>query len=324
MIGIALLSARIRQIRQKPIVFVFHDVTDQRWFEDCISEILSARQILPLEEVATYRENGSCALTFDDGRRSVVEVVHPVLRKRGLPYTVFICTDLLMGGPVPWFVRIDHLTDAVDIGHLCAEWSLPNAQVKTKSELTVALKEIPLERILSGLERLEETNQMAPLQPERLFIRPADITRLAAEGVTFGSHTRRHPILSALSTTDQRHEIETSRDEVEELVGVRPSQFAYPNGGRFDFDQGTMSIVRASGFSHAYTTVQRHLSVNDEPFALPRIGLGGNDSRARRAMKQLAPWLSLSHGRERKIRSRVNAEDNDHRMSGTQHIMESG
>jgi peptidoglycan/xylan/chitin deacetylase (PgdA/CDA1 family) len=295
----------IARVRREPIVFVFHDVTDRDWFEDCIRDIASVRQVLPLEVVASRREKESCALTFDDGRRSVSDVVHPVLSGQKLPYTVFICTDVLTGGPVPWFLRIPHLASAIGREPLLAEWSLSDEYVKTNSDLTVALKEIPLERILSGLARLEKVHGIAPPAPGSLFMSPGDVSRLAAEEVSFGSHTRRHPILSKLSAKDQRHEIETSRDEVESLTGIRPSQFAYPNGSRLDFTDVTAAILQASGFTHGYTTIQRHLSPNAEPFALPRIGLDGGDGLIRRAIKQSTPWLSRNHATERRLRSRV-------------------
>jgi peptidoglycan/xylan/chitin deacetylase (PgdA/CDA1 family) len=295
------------RMQRKPIVFVFHDVTDRDWFENCIREISLIREVLPLEEVVSRRENGTCALTFDDGLRSVSDVVHRVLRDHKLPYTVFICTDVLTGGPVPWFMRIDHLAAAIDIEPLRTEWRLRRECVKTKYELTVALKEVPLDSILSGLARLEQAHGIGCPTADALFMSPEQVRRLAAENVSFGSHTRRHPILSKLSASDQRHEIETSRDDIEKLAGIRPSQFAYPNGSRLDFDQTTVSILRDSGFTHAYTTIQRHLSSNNEPFALPRIGLDAGDLLVRRAAKQLTPWLSRNHAVERRIRACVKA-----------------
>jgi peptidoglycan/xylan/chitin deacetylase (PgdA/CDA1 family) len=294
----------VAQVRRKPIVFVFHDVTDKGWFEDCIREISSVRQVLPLEEVAAHKYKESCALTFDDGRRSVPDVVHPVLKRHKLPYTVFICTGVLTGGPVPWFLRVQHLAAAVGIEPLRMEWRLSGKYVRTKLELTDALKRVPFERILSGLARLEDFHEIPPPVPEHLFMNAGEVSRLAAEDVSFGSHTRQHPILSTLSAGDQRHEIETSRDEVESLAGIPPSQFAYPNGSRLDFDEVTMSILSASGFTNGYTTIQRHLSENDDPLALPRIGLDGGHLPLRRAIKQLAPWLSRSHAAEGRIRAR--------------------
>jgi peptidoglycan/xylan/chitin deacetylase (PgdA/CDA1 family) len=292
-------------MQRRPAVFVFHDVPDADWFAGCVDEITAKRRILPLEEVARRRQKDTCALTFDDGRRSVVDVAHPVLAALNAPYAVFICTDVVMGGPVPWFIRIDHLASTIGLAPLRAQWGL-DGQVKTMKELTMAVKEIRLDRILAGLGHLERERQVAPPPASRLFMTAADVRRLAAEGVSFGSHTRRHPILSKLTVEEQRHEIETSRDEIEALVGTRPLHLAYPNGSLLDFDRTTTSIVDAAGFTFGYTTVQHYLSSSDDPFALPRIGLDAGDPM-RLAIKQLVPWLSRSHATERTVRARVSS-----------------
>src|SRR6202012_3982732 len=119
---------------------------------------------------------------------------------------------------------------------LRTEWRLGGDYVRTKAELTNALKEVPLDRIVTGLGELEREHQLAPPPPQRLFMTPAQVGALAAGGVAIGAHTWRHPILSKLSVDDQRREIETSCHEVERLAGIRPSHFAYPNGSALDFD----------------------------------------------------------------------------------------
>jgi hypothetical protein len=92
---------------------------------------------------------------------------------------------------------------------------------------------------------------------------------------------------------------------VESVVGIRPTHFAYPNGTSLDFDDVTVSVLRDAGFTHAYTTVQRHLSSDDDPFALPRIGISTGEPPSLQAVKQLAPWLSQSQYAEAKIRMRM-------------------
>jgi peptidoglycan/xylan/chitin deacetylase (PgdA/CDA1 family) len=300
-------SALLARVQRRAIVFVFHDVTDRAWFDECISEISATSHVVSLDEVANRREAGTCALTFDDGRRSVADVAHPVLRARKLPYTVFVCTDVLMGGPVPWFVRVHHLADVIGIEPLRAEWHLAKERGYTEYELSVALKEIPFDRIVSGLSRLEATHGVTPPAPQGLFMTSAQVGQLSAEGVSFGSHTRRHPILSRLKIEDQRHEIEASRNDVEELTSFPPRHFAYPNGSLLDFDDTTVSILRSAGFTHGYTTIQRYLSPNDEPFTLPRIGVEAGESALHQRVKRLAPWLSRNHAIERKIRAHVKA-----------------
>jgi peptidoglycan/xylan/chitin deacetylase (PgdA/CDA1 family) len=295
----------LARTRHSALVFVFHDVPDRAWFEECVRDISSARKILPLEEVVGGTPDRSCALTFDDGRRSIADVVHPVLRRRKTPYTVFVCSDVLTGGPVPWFVRADHLAAAIGLEPLRSEWDLGHEFARTKEHLITALKEIPFESLLVGLGRLEQRNGISPPSPSRLFLQPDDIGQLAAEDVSFQAHSHRHPILARLAVEEQTSEIEMSLNEVQSISGTRPSHFAYPNGGPMDFDDSTVSILRAHGFSHAYTTVQRHLSPENDAFAVPRVGISAGDGATRRALAGVSPWLSRAHAREEKIRKRM-------------------
>jgi peptidoglycan/xylan/chitin deacetylase (PgdA/CDA1 family) len=299
--GIVRLLARMQR---RPVVFVFHDVPDRALFEDCIGEIADSRRILPLDAVARQRQRGTCAITFDDGRRSVVDVAHPILAAAKVPYAVFVCTEVLTGGPVPWFIRVEQLARKIGIEPLRTKWRLGRDRVSTDEEFTTALKEIPLDRLLAGLAELEREHDVPAPASQTLFMTSAHAGMLAAAGVAFGAHTRRHPILSKLTSAGQRQEIETSCEEIERLVGTRPSHFAYPNGSRLDYDARTRAVLRDVGIAFAYTTVAGYLSPSADPLALPRIGIGEEDSM-HRALKQLAPWLSQSHARERRVRSRV-------------------
>lgn len=290
----------------RPIVFVLHDVSDGDWFEQWIREVVARREVLPLEDVARSRSAGTCALTFDDGLRSVADVAHPVLERYNLPYTVFVCTEVVTGGPLPWFVRLGRLTEAIGFDRLRGEWDgVPGESSASEYELTVALKEAPLDVILDRLARLEAAHGVTQPSPESLFMDGPTVRRLAGEAVSFGSHTHRHPILSKLDAPSQRAEIETSCSELEKLTGVRPSHFAYPNGSPLDFDATTVAILRDSGFEYAFTTTQRHVTRRDGAFTLPRIGLEVTDGPWRRTLKQIAPWLSRNHAVERRIRARA-------------------
>lgn len=292
--------------RHSPVVVVFHDVPDRGWFETCIDAISSARQVLPLSDlVQNPKRKRVCAITFDDGRRSVWDVAHPVLDAAGLPYTTFVCTEMLSGGPVPWFVRLEQLIDRIGIQPIKGRWNLGNGRLSGRSEVATALKQVPLPLLEEGLNELEETHAIARPDPFQLFVSPEEVSALSAAGVTIGSHSHRHPILSLLSEGEQRLEIERSTEAIEGFTGDRPTAFAYPNGSPLDFDQTTIGILRAAGFELAVTTTQRYLTLKDEPFALPRIGVEDGDSSARMIVKHLAPSLSRSHRREEQLRALV-------------------
>jgi peptidoglycan/xylan/chitin deacetylase (PgdA/CDA1 family) len=294
------------RLRSAPIIWVFHDVADALWFERCIDEIASAREVLPLAEVARMpRSRKACAITFDDGLRSVLDVARPVLSERELPYTVFVCTDVLTGGPVPWFLRAAHLVDRLGVDQVRERWKFGDHRFRGKQEVIVALKQVPLDSILEGLRELEQAYSISPPNPIPLFLSGEEVAALSADGVTIGSHTHRHPTLSLLSAEDQRFEVEESAKLIESFTGSRPTEFAYPNGTPLDFDATTIAVLRASGIKLAVTTTQRHLTPADDPLALPRLGLADGNSSVRRVLKNVAPSLSMTHLRERGLRSRV-------------------
>jgi peptidoglycan/xylan/chitin deacetylase (PgdA/CDA1 family) len=294
------------RLRSGSMIWAFHDISEPEWFERCIDEISSERDVIALEEVAQNPgRRKACAVTFDDGLKSVLDIAHPILSERSLPYTVFVCTDVIAGGPVPWFLRIGQLIDLLGSDRVCQHWRVAGRRLQGKTDAIAALKEIPLDAVLDGIRELEEQYTISPPHPSGLFLSMDEVRWLATAGATIGSHTHRHPILSTLSARDQRDEVEKSARLIEKITGRRPLEFAYPNGTPLDFDSTTIAVLRASGTRLAVTTIQRHLKPSDDLFALPRIGLGDGHSRFRRVCKSAAPALSASYFRERRVRSRL-------------------
>jgi peptidoglycan/xylan/chitin deacetylase (PgdA/CDA1 family) len=287
------------RLRSASMIWAFHDVADAAWFERCIEEISSVRRVVPLTELATKPSSrNSCAITFDDGRKSVFDVARPVLGDRMLPYTVFVCTEVLTGGPVPWFMRAANLINHLGTLRVSQHWDLTQRKWHGKRDLIIALKEIPLASILKGLSVLEEQNGVTSPDPRSLFVSVEDLKVLASSGAVIGAHTHRHPILSRLSAEEQRFEVEESTKVIHSFTGIWPTAFAYPNGTPLDFDATTMAIIRRSGFRLAVTTSPKYLNSRDDPLALPRIGLDQNDFPARRFVKTVAPWLSINRRKE--------------------------
>jgi peptidoglycan/xylan/chitin deacetylase (PgdA/CDA1 family) len=73
-------------------------------------------------------------------------------------------------------------------------------------------------------------------------------------GMSFGSHTVTHPILSKLSVDRMRKEIQESKANIEEKLGTRITTFAYPNGTRHDFNDSTKNLLKECGYACALTT----------------------------------------------------------------------
>jgi peptidoglycan/xylan/chitin deacetylase (PgdA/CDA1 family) len=300
------VSHSLARLRRASVVYVFHDITDRHWFARCVDEITATRTVVSLREIAESPERqGLCALTFDDGLRSVIDIAHPVLHDARIPYTVFLCTEAVTGGVVPWFIRAAHLVECLGLESMARHWRLRGIRYRTASAVIAALKEVPFETLLSGLQDLEASNGVDPPDSRKVFMTEHEVRSLAGVGVTIGSHTHRHPILARLSSDQQRFEIEQSSELIEQMVGERPRDFAYPNGSPQDFTPTTIELLRDAGFRVAVTTTQRYVTSAADPLALPRIGFSDGDSELRRLVKTLAPTSSTSRLKERIARAGV-------------------
>jgi peptidoglycan/xylan/chitin deacetylase (PgdA/CDA1 family) len=120
----------------------------------------------------------------------------------------------------------------------------------------------------------------------RTLSREEVLTLGRGELIEIGSHTVTHPLLSALSPTAQREEIQRSKAELEQVVGRPVSSFSYPYG---DYTADTILLVREAGFACACTTDATVIGPGADRFQLPRIMVENwdGDEFARR----LSPWL---------------------------------
>ena len=94
--------------------------------------------------------------------------------------------------------------------------------------------------------------------------------------VTFGAHTLTHPRLSGCSKADAKKEILESKKMLESQLG-KIDVFAYPYGGRADFNGETKQIVKGS-FSAAVTTIPGLNNPSTDVFELKRIGCSHENS----------------------------------------------
>ncbi|RPH97308.1 MAG: polysaccharide deacetylase family protein, partial [Lysobacterales bacterium] len=76
------------------------------------------------------------------------------------------------------------------------------------------------------------------------------LAEMIAGGVTVGSHTRSHALLANETPQVLRDEVEGSRRELEQRLGVPIRHFAYPDGR---FSANAIQAVADAGYRTAYT-----------------------------------------------------------------------
>lgn len=250
-----------------------------------------------LDEVGA-RLNGSdtsrdpiLALTFDDGYRDFFDHAFPLLKRKGIPAAVFVVTGLVntsgvqdhdriflllagltarRGNAREFTARLQTLLRRHDI-------FLPNLMAATPFQATRALIEgLPqeaLRRVAAALES-ESTISDDTFKPFHSLTWEM-IDTLQRSGMTIGSHTRTHVLI----TNESRHrvidEVSVSRKEIENRLGTTVRHFAYPSG---QFNSDSVEAVANAGYQFAYT-VCRHRDGRYPQLTVPRTLLWENSCR---------------------------------------------
>jgi peptidoglycan/xylan/chitin deacetylase (PgdA/CDA1 family) len=98
-----------------------------------------------------------------------------------------------------------------------------------------------------------------------------ELKRLAASPwAAIGAHTVTHSALSALTEEQQRHEIFTSKQDLENIIGTKIMTFSYPFGRRQDYNRTSVRLCREAGFIKAASNFPGQVHRWTDPFQLPR------------------------------------------------------
>ena len=91
-------------------------------------------------------------------------------------------------------------------------------------------------------------------QPLMRIMTAADVQNVHSRGFEIGSHSRSHVRLRGLNAITLQLEIGDSKKMLEDLLGEQIKTFAYPHGGRNDFDDRAADAVKEAGYRSAVTT----------------------------------------------------------------------
>jgi peptidoglycan/xylan/chitin deacetylase (PgdA/CDA1 family) len=255
-------------------------------FEQRLQLLQAARcNVLPFSEGVERLYAGtlpqrSVVLTFDDGYHDFVAAAHPLLKKYGMPSTVYLPT-LHCGRRAPvfspaiayilWKAR-ESRTAVPFIGNepldlrSGAERAAAVAAVKAvarRDNLTLDGKQ----RLLRDLADALQVDFDAILAKRVLQIMDAeDATRLAREGVDIQLHTHRHR--TPYDRGSFIEEVETNRTRITELTGLNPLHFCYPSGS---YDPAFLPWLAEIGVASAATCDPGLASRRTPPLTLPRV-----------------------------------------------------
>lgn len=265
---------------------IYHIAVQPDVFERQIRFIKDNYRIVRFEDDwKSIEGDKAIAITFDDGYWDNYETAFPILEKQQVPATFFLSAGHIGTEKEFWWDRLTTLLSR-EIPYP-ATFTLEDAlyhytwRTGTKAERLELAKSL---RYLLRMERNDLLFQNWCCQLERWCGRPylADSAnrlmtwedaRVMSKSpyVTIGGHTMEHYSLGALSDERQREEVCGSVRKIEEELGKPITVFSYPFGGRMDYNNVTMDLLRECGVSKAATTRAAAWHGVEHEYEIPRL-----------------------------------------------------
>jgi peptidoglycan/xylan/chitin deacetylase (PgdA/CDA1 family) len=253
-------------------------------------QVVSLQQMLELIDTGQASNNRQyCVITFDDGWRDNYQCAFPLLKKFSVPATIFLTASFVGTNRFFWHEKISRLfylarsqgkrpasaiaqsgdaADALLMGHILSREGSETA-VDAAIEGLKALPVSRIEEVVAGAA----AKLGISLENERTMLSWEEIREMGKNGISFGSHTCEHRILTQVELPDAAEEIGASMAKLrsKELDLNYVPVFCYPNGR---YNQDIRSLVIDAGYSAAVTTkLGRQSRDLKDPFAISRIGV---------------------------------------------------
>ena len=246
---------------------------------DLVAETLSSGREFP---------DNAIAVTVDDGYQDFAELAYPVFSQYEIPATVFLVSEFIEQRLWLWWDRVEYAflhspkskvsCTLPDGQSFTFQLGNDGARVSAAHRLSHAC--VPLSHharcaFLRDIATLLETDV-----PDRPTARYGAMTWDTVRGISkhglisFGAHTRTHPILSRLADDALvEKEIVESRNHIQRELSRDVHHFCYPNGKDEDISAAALAVMRQEGFKTAVTAESGVNIPDSDPFRLRRIGV---------------------------------------------------
>jgi peptidoglycan/xylan/chitin deacetylase (PgdA/CDA1 family) len=248
----------------QPGMYVRDDVfASQMAFLKQYFDLLSFSELLALwREKEWDKAKRYCVITFDDGWLDNYLYAYPILKKHQIPATIFLPTSFI--GTDRWFwpdqvgslLRQYYSSRATKRGEIFASlrsrWPelgfLEEGIAFDKMDDVIeALKKLPHEEIDLFLETFSKEMEIE-LPRQRVLLNWEEVKEMSRFGISFGSHSVTHRILTSLPPKEVRYEIEHSFQTLSDKNVNPVPVFCYPNG---NCNREIIDQVKASGYQAA-------------------------------------------------------------------------
>lgn len=277
----------LRRKSNSPIVLFWHGVSNhanldiegesfpKKLFERQVAFLAKHYEVISLDEFSRrYYErcftNREVVITFDDGYKDNLTIAAPILKKYGLPFTVFVSAQNVEKQQ-RFYISIPRL---IIIGGQLSEVNIPLMNYKKKLHTDVERKacaheieytikyyshsqaKTVAEELIASIGQ-DKYKELCMKYTNGMLLDWEDVKKLSSDyDCTIGSHCLDHCICHPKQNKEEvKKQIMDSKALIEKRIGLKCSYFAYPNG---DFSEYSNELVAENynlGFSTKDCTV---------------------------------------------------------------------
>lgn len=267
---------------------------NEQLFEEHIQFYKSNFDVISIEELESLAtttkkfNNKFAVITFDDGYIDNYRLAYPILKSYKTPAVFFIATDFIDKDILPWWdeiaylvklskketIKLDGWNNALSIPKTNKCQAIKNILQTIKSDASKNMQEkIIMLKLALGINKDFITPH------EDLFVSWEMLREMKENGMSIGSQSCSHRIMSHLSTNEQQHEADNSKQRINTELSDNISSFAYPVGGKDAFTLETEQILAMTGYAFGFSFIpgiNRRLGVNK--YHLNRFSIDNNCS----------------------------------------------
>ena len=239
-------------------------VQQLRWLQDRFDLIDENTLIEKVQNQQSFRRR-TALLTFDDGYRDNYELAYPILSEMNIPATFFIPCDQLNGLAFAWWDQIAFMVknsrnSSISFnGQTFASGEALSSEGDSVASVLATVKSIPTVDMADTLNAISEACCVPVPEGENIqseFMTWDQIREVNRNGISIGSHSMSHQILSHLSEDQQRWELEESKRVLESETGRPINTVAYPVGGKPHFNRATLQIAEECGYKLGFSYIK--------------------------------------------------------------------
>lgn len=242
------------------------------WLQKRYSIVTVADGVAALDGKATDPPRGLVALSMDDGYKDNHGTLLPMLRRLGIPATVYLETRPLDERRPNWnhkYFWILSKIPATEFAQTYGERTEQQDEFLPILQIVAEGREDPVyhfkkfmkydadpadrDRVVDGI--FGELGGTDEALCESLHLTWDQCRELQAAGVELGCHTHTHPVLSKTTDEELRSELVQATESLRRELGDGATRtLAYPFGRRWDYDGRVTGLVEELGYTGAVNT----------------------------------------------------------------------